>query len=162
MANTSRKSAVAHSRNDEAVRRVLVGDDDQGIRDVLARLLEDEGYEIVTASSGAEALERLTRSEDERPHLDDQLKRGHGPHAAAEVAAFCHPLLVRLIQPGEQERGQHSHEAHAEAQDAQGVGSEPPGDQDRGDEAEGTGETGAEEEDDGLPAEIPLVAHGVQ
>jgi two-component system response regulator AtoC len=69
MANTSRKSAVAHSRNDEAVRRVLVGDDDQGIRDVLARLLEDEGYEIVTASSGAEALERLTRSEDERPHL---------------------------------------------------------------------------------------------
>ena len=69
---------------------------------------------------------------------------------------------MRLIQAGKQEGGQHPDQAHAEPQAAEGVGTEPPRDEDRGDEAEGAGETGADEKDDGLPAEVPLVAHGVQ
>ena len=38
--------------------RVLVVDDDAGIRSIVAELLEDEGYTVDTAGDGAEALQR--------------------------------------------------------------------------------------------------------
>lgn len=40
-------------------KRVLVVDDDQSIQRVLVQTLELEGYEVVTASDGVEALETL-------------------------------------------------------------------------------------------------------
>ena len=46
---------------------VLVIDDDSDIRDELAELLRDEGYEVVTAADGREALRALHR--DLRPGL---------------------------------------------------------------------------------------------
>jgi two-component system response regulator MprA len=42
--------------------RVLLVDDDRAIRDSLARALDLEGYEVLTAADGAEAL-RVTREE---------------------------------------------------------------------------------------------------
>ena len=39
--------------------RVLVADDDPSVRRVLERALEREGYEVATASNGAEALEAV-------------------------------------------------------------------------------------------------------
>ena len=42
--------------------RVLLVDDDRAIRDSLARALDLEGYEVLTAADGAEAL-RITREE---------------------------------------------------------------------------------------------------
>ena len=47
-------------------RRILVVDDEQGIRAALTQLLEYEGYETRTASTGAEAL---ALTEQWRPHL---------------------------------------------------------------------------------------------
>ncbi|MDO8665027.1 MAG: sigma-54 dependent transcriptional regulator [Gemmatimonadales bacterium] len=46
--------------------RLLIVDDEQGIREALRQLLEYEGYEVETASSGAEALGAYF---DARPHL---------------------------------------------------------------------------------------------
>lgn len=43
-------------------RTVLVVDDDPYIREALAEVLEDEGYPVVTAGDGEEALDRLGRS----------------------------------------------------------------------------------------------------
>jgi two-component system chemotaxis response regulator CheY len=40
-------------------RRVLVVDDDPAIQETLRDLLEDEGYEVVVAGNGRQALERL-------------------------------------------------------------------------------------------------------
>ena len=51
------------------VRRILVGDDEEGVRDVLSQLLCGEGYEVVTASTGQECLQSLTRPKSERPEL---------------------------------------------------------------------------------------------
>lgn len=42
-----------------AARTVLVVDDDQGIRSMLALVLEDEGFRVATAANGAEALARI-------------------------------------------------------------------------------------------------------
>ena len=41
-------------------KRILVVDDEEGIRQTLSFVLEDEGYEIVTASNGSEALTNLS------------------------------------------------------------------------------------------------------
>lgn len=49
--------------------KILVGDDDPGIRDVLTHLLVDEGYDVVTASTGSQALDLLTGKEEDRPDL---------------------------------------------------------------------------------------------
>ena len=42
-------------------RRVLVVDDESSIIELLQNLLEDEGYEVVTASNGREGLAQLAR-----------------------------------------------------------------------------------------------------
>ncbi|MBV6520231.1 MAG: Regulatory protein AtoC [Gemmatimonadaceae bacterium] len=47
-------------------RRILVVDDEQGVRAALGQLLEYEGYEVKSASSGSEALETYEKF---RPHL---------------------------------------------------------------------------------------------
>ena len=46
------------------MRRVLVVDDDQAIRELLRVVLELEGYQVVTASDGSQALELLTCSDE--------------------------------------------------------------------------------------------------
>ncbi len=43
--------------------RILVVEDDAFFREVFMELLREEGYEVETAASGAEALEKLTRKE---------------------------------------------------------------------------------------------------
>src|SRR5690242_3564989 len=70
MADTQRKQRSSGSDVGEETRtRVLVGDDDPGVRDVLERLLSDEGFAVDQASTGQEALDALTRPEPERPRV---------------------------------------------------------------------------------------------
>jgi CheY-like chemotaxis protein len=49
-----------------ARRPVLVVDDDKDIRETLQELIEDEGYEVLSARNGLEALERI---QERRPGL---------------------------------------------------------------------------------------------
>ena len=65
MGNSPRKQ----NRDALLERRVLVGDDDRGVREVLTQLLSGEGYQVITASSGQESLDLLTRDKSERPEL---------------------------------------------------------------------------------------------
>jgi CheY-like chemotaxis protein len=67
---------------------VLVVDDDRDIRTSLVFLLEDEGYAVLEAADGVQALEMLRRQQRHlvvaldwmMPHLD-------GPHVLAAVEA---------------------------------------------------------------------------
>lgn len=45
--------------SDEPAQPVLVVDDDADIREQLAEILADEGYDVITAANGVEALERV-------------------------------------------------------------------------------------------------------
>jgi len=47
-------------------KKILVADDDPDIIEELSMLLEDEGYEVVAAKDGAEALEKI---KEENPDL---------------------------------------------------------------------------------------------
>lgn len=40
-------------------KKILLADDDPDVVEVVSMLLEDEGYEVVTAKDGAEALEKI-------------------------------------------------------------------------------------------------------
>ena len=63
------KHTARDSRENHVIWRVLVGDDDEGIREVLVNLLRESGYTVIEASNGTEALQRLTAGEDERPDV---------------------------------------------------------------------------------------------
>ena len=43
--------------------RILIADDEEAIRSLLARALSQDGHEIVTANDGADALDLLARQE---------------------------------------------------------------------------------------------------
>ena len=43
-------------------KRILVVDDEKDVRDYLQTALEDAGFEVETATNGAEALEAVRRS----------------------------------------------------------------------------------------------------
>ena len=68
---------------------------------------------------------------------------------------------MSLEKAGDEESGQHTDQAHAEAEDAKRVGPETPGDENGGEKSEAAGGPGTGEEHDGLPPEIALGAHAV-
>jgi CheY-like chemotaxis protein len=66
---------------------ILVVDDDAGIRDSLAALLDDEGYRVVTANDGRDGLTKLRQLAGERPCiilLDLMMPVMNGPQFYAE------------------------------------------------------------------------------
>src|SRR5688572_15513200 len=65
---------------------VLIADDDEGIRHLLARLLEGEGFEVETVGNGREVLSRLRDSVPDIVLLDVEMPGQTG----LEVLAFIH------------------------------------------------------------------------
>ena len=57
---------------------ILVVDDDQAVRDSLARSLQYSGYEVTTASDGVEALARLSASRPDAVIMDVMMPRLDG------------------------------------------------------------------------------------
>jgi CheY-like chemotaxis protein len=70
---------------------VLVVDDDPDVRLVLTDLLGDEGYDVVTASDGQAALERVREQPPAVILLDYQMPRVNGPQFAAAYRQLPEP-----------------------------------------------------------------------
>ena len=84
--------------------RVLIVDDDEMSRDLLAVLLEAEGYAVQSAESGEAALELLGQG-DPLPDLvlsDVQLPGISGPHLADKLRQSCTPATLLLAMSGSQ------------------------------------------------------------
>lgn len=80
--------------------KILVVDDDRDIRETLVDALESEGYAVISAVDGVDALERL-RSEDRAPSvilLDLMMPRMNGlefREALAQVDSWARiPIVV--------------------------------------------------------------------
>ena len=78
-------------------RRVLVADDDPAIRMLVARVLIRQGYEVLTANDGADAIEQLDRDRFDLLVLDLMMPRVDGIGVIAHLqsrGAATPPILV--------------------------------------------------------------------
>jgi two-component system cell cycle response regulator CpdR len=83
---------------------VLIVDDDPGVLDVIASMLEDIGCNVITANSGAEALDRLRRVEEISILITDINMPGMDGHELAERATRLRPALKVLQLSGRERR----------------------------------------------------------
>ncbi len=84
---------------------VLVVDDEVRIRDLVRRFLEHEGHQVVTAGSGAEALETARRTVLDLVVLDLRLPDIPGEDVAAEIRQTSDvPILMLTAKVDERDR----------------------------------------------------------
>jgi two-component system response regulator MprA len=97
-------------------RTILVVDDDTNIQATLRALLEDEGYDVVAACDGIDALDRLERERPSLILLDLMMPRMDGYTFAAELERRgLHPgIPIILLTAGGVAR-QAAARVHAEA-----------------------------------------------
>jgi two-component system OmpR family response regulator len=75
---------------------ILVVDDDRDLRELLATLLEEEGYEVATANDGRSALEEVRRHRPTLILLDMKMPVMDGWHFCANLreAGVPPPIVV--------------------------------------------------------------------
>ena len=83
---------------------VLVVDDDPAVLDVIVDMLEDLGCEVVSAQSGADALDRLEQNRDISILITDINMPGMDGHELAERAKRARPELNVLQLSGREPR----------------------------------------------------------
>jgi DNA-binding response OmpR family regulator len=94
--------------------RILVADDNQNIRDALTYLLEDEGYELIIARDGAEALRQVREFRPELVFLDVMMPEVNGYDVCRtiksdpELKGTYIIILTAKGQVAEQELGKES------------------------------------------------------
>jgi two-component system, NtrC family, response regulator AtoC len=76
---------------------VLVVDDEENARLILSQFLSSRGYEVIGASTLAEAREHVGRGVAEVILLDVQLPDGYGPSLLEETARLSPPPPILLI-----------------------------------------------------------------
>lgn len=87
-------------RSSASPRRILVVDDEESVRITTAAILEQEGYEVETASDGREALEKVKRGENYNLVLTDlRMDDMDGSQLINELHTR-HPELVTVVLTG--------------------------------------------------------------
>ena len=76
--------------------KILVVDDEANIRLLYAEELADEGYEVVTAASTSEAVEKLQESNFDLAVLDIKLKNESGIDLLQKLVKERHEMPVIL------------------------------------------------------------------
>ncbi len=81
--------------------RILIAEDEEGLRTLVARALSQDGHEVLTARDGAEALDVLTREQGDFALLltDIRMPVMDGI-ALALAAARDHPALAIMLMTG--------------------------------------------------------------
>jgi CheY-like chemotaxis protein len=83
---------------------VLVVDDDCAVLDVIIGMLEDLGYEVISAQNGPEALDRLRQNQEISILITDINMPGMDGHELAELAKRIRPELKVLQLSGREPR----------------------------------------------------------
>jgi CheY-like chemotaxis protein len=90
--------------------RILLADDDETVREVATRMLQQLGYEVDVAIDGTEAVERVAADPGrfDLVILDGNMPRLHGRDAAVLLKDLAPELRLILatgyIEPGDQDR----------------------------------------------------------
>ncbi|MCL2317409.1 MAG: response regulator transcription factor [Actinomycetia bacterium] len=86
--------------------QILVVDDDQAVRDSLARSLQYNGYEILTATDGLEALAKLSASRPDAVIMDVMMPRLDGLETTRMLRANGNdvPILILTARDAVEDR----------------------------------------------------------
>lgn len=76
---------------------ILVVDDEEGIRETISGILEDEGYNVITASTGIEAINTVKENNPDLVILDILLPELNGIEVLKEIKSFKPDLPVIMI-----------------------------------------------------------------
>jgi CheY-like chemotaxis protein len=82
----------------DTVNKILIVDDSQDIRELMSFIFEPEGYEVITAANGREALEKL--SSESHPgliFLDHDMEGMNGPEFISELKRIHPESLIPII-----------------------------------------------------------------
>ena len=82
---------------------VLVVDDEKGMRDTVAEILEDAGYEVTTAATGDAALVRLSRQDFDVVVMDVRMPGRDGISVLREMGGPPPPVLMMTAYAMEDE-----------------------------------------------------------
>jgi CheY-like chemotaxis protein len=82
---------------------LLIVDDDEAIRTLLRMALEDEGYSVIEASDGSEALDRIQRQSPQLILLDMRMPRMNGWAFAQAYRALPGPHAPILVMTAAQD-----------------------------------------------------------
>jgi two-component system cell cycle response regulator CpdR len=88
--------------------RILIAEDEEPVRSLLARALAADGHDVATAVDGADALEKLTAGTFELLLTDIQMPIMDGI-ALALAAARDDPDLIILLMTGYAEQRERAH-----------------------------------------------------
>jgi CheY-like chemotaxis protein len=91
--------------------RILIADDDESVRSLLRATLPEDGYEVVEARDGVEALELMAQERPDLVLLDWSMPRRAGADVLDEIKQR-HPALPVVVLTAEH---QPPHRALAEA-----------------------------------------------
>ncbi|HET9480477.1 MAG TPA: response regulator, partial [Candidatus Polarisedimenticolia bacterium] len=81
----------------KAPKSILIVDDDKDLRSILGDILSDEGYRVVLADSGEQALERLQQQEETHLVLTDLKMPGMGGRQLFEDCSRRWPHIPVVI-----------------------------------------------------------------
>ncbi len=85
----------------ESLQRILVVDDDPSVRRLLRRCLEQEGYSVTEAASGAEAIGRLATDTFHLVTLDLNLPDGDGFAVGREIRLRSQVPIIMVTGKGD-------------------------------------------------------------
>jgi DNA-binding response OmpR family regulator len=94
-----------------AMKKVLIADDNENIREALTYLLEDEGYELLIAKDGADTLQKVRDLRPDILFLDIMMPEINGYDVCRTIKndpALKNTYVIMLTAKGqvaEQERG---------------------------------------------------------
>lgn len=77
--------------------KILVVDDEKDITDMLARFLKDAGHEPITAQSGLEAVEKVTKDKPEIVLLDIRMPGMDGVETLKKIRALDPKIGMIMI-----------------------------------------------------------------
>jgi two-component system, cell cycle response regulator CpdR len=89
--------------------RILLADDEEPVRTLIARALAEDGHQVVATADGVEALDRLAKDGGFDLLLTDVKMPVMDGIALALAAARDHPNLVILLMTGYADQRERAH-----------------------------------------------------
>jgi DNA-binding response OmpR family regulator len=83
--------------------RILLADDEETIQTLLTYPLEKDGYEVVTAGDGREALDRFAQEQFDLVIVDVMMPRLDGLEVCRRIRARANVPIIMLTAKGEEE-----------------------------------------------------------